>query len=420
MRGRERIRSRWSALVQDEVVTPASEPSRADYLKWRPLSVALRLAAEAQQRPLAERPEVYESLASMSLFSHVMPEDSTQRRGAFIARNLVSAVRRLRQRALPASARSFDRQALICWYLRVVDGRMSDRAVAEAVGNSESGYLETSWGGSRESRQATVRARMWTDPTAYKSATKGAWPGIARLMNEVEERLGPFTVANLQDAREFEGRLSEAAPIESIEAIAEIREGTRRSNRRDLRQEDLRILSWHHQIQIDRFGNSNSTIRMRLMGKQEGPVDHIDLPIYYDGRARPIAESRSGRQKVWRQIPADWEADPGGFYKFPIDPPLENGRETTLHVKYRLSDVYAEGREWFEWYFSREQASYDISISVSPEWLISGVSVSSPEGTTRELPQPEERADGFDWHFRYPEIGHRYRLEWEMRSSRTK
>jgi len=153
------------------------------------------------------------------------------------------------------------------------------------------------------------------------------------------------------------------------------------------------------------------------MGKQHDPVDHIDLPVFYDGNARPLAECRSGRQRAWRQIAAEWDPDTGGFYKVPIEPPLANAEQIILHVKYRLADVYTAGREWFEWYFAREQTAYDLSITASPEWALEDVEVSCPEHTTRELPKPAQRPDGFDWHIDYPEIGHRYRLEWKMRAS---
>ena len=152
-----------------------------------------------------------------------------------------------------------------------------------------------------------------------------------------------------------------------------------------------------------------------MMGKQDDPVDHIDLPVYYDGNARAIADSRSGRQRSWRQVPAEWGPEEGGFYMLPIEPPLANAKQTTMHIRYRLSDVYQAGREWFEWYFAREQKSYDLSITASPEWSIEGIQVSCPEHTTRELPKATQRPDGFDWHIDYPELGHRYRLEWDMK-----
>jgi hypothetical protein len=251
-------------------------------------------------------------------------------------------------------------------------------------------------------------------PRAFKRANRKAWPGIDRLMSAVEDRLGPFDMPVTEHSLNNGGLGAESAPIETIEAVREIRAGVRKSNRRDLRQDDLRILGWHHKIHIDHFGNSSSEFRIQIMGKQDDPVDHIDLPVNYDGSARAIADCRSGRQRSWRQVPAVWDPDEGGFYKFPIEPPLANAKRTTLQVRYRLSDVYQAGREWFEWYFAREQKSYDLSITASPEWILKDVDVSCPERTTRELPKPNERPDGFDWHIDYPEIGHRYRLEWDM------
>lgn len=397
-------------------MTPAEEPTRPEFLKWRLVSEALRSAAEARQRPLGERPEIYEQLAAMPLFFHVMPDESDQRRGRYISQELVAAVRRFRPGSQPISSRSLDRQALLCWYLRVVDGKPSDRAVAEAVGRTSNLYLLEPWGRTQQSRQAAVRARMWTEPSAFTRATRGAWPGIARLMGEVEERLGPLSAFGDLAVPDLPSPTGEPAPIETIEAVKEIRGGVRRSNRQDLRQDDLRILGWHHRIRIDHYGNSSSEFRVQIMGKQHDPVDHIDLPVFYDGNARPLAECRSGRQRSWRQIAAEWDPDTGGFYKVPIEPPLANAKKTTVQIKYRLSDVYTAGPEWFEWYFAREQTAYDLSITGSPEWSLEGVKVSCPEQTTRELPDPTERPDGFDWHIDYPEIGHRYRLVWDMKS----
>ncbi len=351
----------------------------------------------------------------MPLFSHVMPGDDPRRRGRYISQQLVAAVRRFRPGIQPISPKALDRQALLCWYLRVVDGRPSDRAVAEAVGRQSSPYLIEPWGTTQGSRQAAVRARMWTGSSAFTRANRDAWPGIARLMEEVEGRLGPLSVVEDRAVPDLPSPTGEPAPIETIEAVKEIRAGVRRSNRQDLRQDDLRILAWHHKIQIDHFGDSNSDLRIQIMGKQHDPVDHIDLPIYYDGNARPIVDYRSGRQQAWRQVPAEWDPDTGGFYKLPIDPPLANAKQTTMEFKYRLSDVYQAGREWFEWYFSREQTAYDLSITASPQWALEHVEVLCPERTSRQLPKATQRPDGFDWHIDYPEIGHRYRLEWNMK-----
>lgn len=398
-------------------MTAVELPTHQEFLKWRLVSEALRAAAEVQQRPTSERPEIYEQLAVMPLFSHVRAGDETRRRGRYISQQLVAAVRRLRPRNQPISPNSLDRQAQLCWYLRVVEGRPSDRAVAEAVGRTSSPYLLEPWGTNQESRQATVRARMWTGASAFKRANREAWPGIAQLMSSVEDRLGPFDMP-VEERSLDDGALgAEPAPIETIGAVREIRAGVRRNNRQHLRQDDLRILSWHHKIRIDHFGNSSSELRIQIMGKQHDPVDHIDFPVFYDGSARPIADCRSGRQRSWRQVPAEWDPDTGGFYKLPIEPPLANAKQTTMQVKYRLADVYQDGREWFEWYFAREQKAYDLSITASPEWTLEDVEVSCPEHTTRELPNPNNRPDGFDWHIDYPEIGHRYRLEWKMEPS---
>ena len=206
-----------SWLVQDDVVTPAEVATHQEFLKWRQVSEALRAAAEARQRPTGEKPQFFVQLAAMPLFSHVMPDESNQSRGRYISQQLVAAVRQVRPGRQPISPQALDRQALLCWYLRVVDGKPSDRTVAEAVGRTSSPYLIEPWGGTSDSRQAIVRARMWTGASAFESANRKAWPGIARLMSATEDRLGPFEMAVEEHSLDDVALGAEPAPIETIE-----------------------------------------------------------------------------------------------------------------------------------------------------------------------------------------------------------
>jgi hypothetical protein len=395
-------------------VAPSERPSQVDFKNWRQICSALRLAAEGASLPAAERARVYRDLAQVSLFSRVRPDELIERRGRYIYGQLRGAVRGFRPGTRPVPSGEFDRQALLCWYLRVEEGKPSDREVAEAVGKAGSTYLVQPWGVTAIARQATVRARMWTDPRAMTSATRGAWPGIALLIAEVEQRLGPFS-APIEERSESPLRApSESAPIETIEAVKEIRQGVRKLTRADQRQDDLRILQWDQKITIDKYGNSSKYIRTRLMGKQQEPVPHIDIPVWYDGSTRQIADYHSGRTRAWRSVAAEWDPLTGGFFKIPLEPPLGNGKPTTLHVRYHTADVYKAGPEWFEWYFAREQSRFDLAITASPEWSTREVKVSCPEETTRDLPQPVTREFGFDWSIEYPEVGRRYRLDWTM------
>ena len=394
-------------------VHAAPGPSTPEFLQWRQLLIALRRAAEYQPATPDERARIIRAHAADGLFADFWPGEPERRRGQQIQRRLVASVRQFRPPRRSLHVRDYEGQAILCWYLRVAEGQPSDRGVAEAVGRTTT-YLTAPWGDTPMARQKTVRARMWTDESARTTATRGAWPGIRRLVAEVEERLGPMLVADgLGGETPVTVRNDPRAPGE-VDSVTDVVAGIRRlDGRHRAAQQDIRYLKWRHSNVIDRLGNSSTLVKMKVMGKDQRPVTCLYFPVYYDGEARPFADYKIGRSQRWQSVAAEWVPDLGGRFAIPI-PPLANGATLSLQYRYRLPDVYQEDDEWFEWFFAAEHKDYRLDITFAPEWELSDVRVSCPESTTRPLPEPVVKDNTITWSIEYPEVPRRYRFDWKM------
>lgn len=390
-----------------------SGPSTPEFRQWRQLLTALRRAAEYRLATPDERARIIRAHAADGLFANFWTSEPERRRGQQIQRRLVASVRQFRPPVRALHARDYEGQAILCWYLRVAEGQPSDRGVAEAVGRTTT-FLTAPWGDTPMARQKTVRARMWTDESARTTATRGAWPGIRRLVAAVEERLGPMLVA---DGPGGETPVTTShgprAPGE-VDSATDMVAGIRRiDGRYRTTQQDIRYLKWWQSNVIDRFGNLTTHVTMKVMGKDQRPVTCLYLPVYYDGEARPFADYKIGRSQKWQSVAAEWLPDLGGRFAIPI-PPLANGATLSLQYRFPLPDAYREGDEWFEWFFAAEHKDYHLDITLAPEWEISDVRVSCPESTTRPLPEPIVKDHTIKWSIEYPETPRRYRFDWKM------
>lgn len=385
-------------------------PTQADLERWIGHRVVLALLTACAQ-PAARHDRDRLSVLLYKLGEGAIAADSepplnNEQVGRQVRKELLSALRRMApppRREAALSKYGPDRLALLAWRIRLENGT-SFRTIGEHLNDR----VGSQWKWPKEH----MRRLMWDTATPNKKyVSVAAWPGIQRLLGELDGRFmapknpEPPDVGN--DAVE-----PEHPALRTLEAIWDIRRGVRWKARNDPKvlQLDIAIADWNQQAHIDQWGNISTKIDARLVNTGAEMIKDIDLPVYYDGEIRPIADVTILGSDF--TVAAEWDPAGHGLFIIPFPNPLAPAEDIEFTYRYHHADAFHAGDEWYDWYFARIHFEYRLSLTFDASWRISEVRASTPDepGFT---PEPDTDGSRVAWHLQFPRRT-RYRLDWRQ------
>lgn len=126
-------------------------------------------------------------------------------------------------------------------------------------------------------------------------------------------------------------------------------------------QHDFMICDWDHEVRVDKYGNSKTSVTAVLVNILNESVSGIAFPMYFSGGNQPPeCWAKIGSQTCGSNV-SEWDERLGCGYVW-IDFPeaIQPRDDIRLNYGYGYPKVYENGSNWWEWFIERPHAIFRV------------------------------------------------------------
>ena len=171
------------------------------------------------------------------------------------------------------------------------------------------------------------------------------------------------------------------------------------------------FLDSQHSLEIDKKGNADSLIYLKIVNLSSLPISRYMLPLWSE---EPLKKLKAWL-KTGEEIPIEITMNTNGKKKnmefiLSFPKPILPGEVVEFNYSVFVSNCYKVGHEYFEWYFDHPQSEYSVDIHVPSELVINRPVVY--EGQEKEfIPVQIVSKKHIKWHKYFPKVGSTYRID---------
>jgi hypothetical protein len=144
-----------------------------------------------------------------------------------------------------------------------------------------------------------------------------------------------------------------------------------------LREDDTVIgfLDWRHEVVIDTSGTSHSEVDVTLVNLSATPLLRHMLPLWSHSQQ----ESKDRKLRAWlkdgTELPIEMIIGEEGKkrkieFLMSLPRPVRTGESLQFRLTYQTLHTYEEGKNYFEWYFGRPHARYEVNLRFEEPWYV--------------------------------------------------
>lgn len=196
---------------------------------------------------------------------------------------------------------------------------------------------------------------------------------------------------------------------DSLPAVRSIRDGLR-----SRASSDFMMCEWSHRVEVDRDGNTETTIDCLLVNITDVEQGSITFPVYFDSPEPKLAAwAKIGRSPLHLDLD-QWDQSTGnGLVAVRFPAPLKPREHVRLRWGYRNRNSFSDGAEWWEWFIGRPHAMFKVVLSFDTEWSVNALR-GSVVPSDHQPNAPKLRKNTILWTVPAPVPGSKYRIDFVL------